>query len=310
MTTCAVIVYGPDFAGSENLVPALGQRHITKLICLHPSDWRHYDEGILMTTDRGKEEARAFVEKADLIFLGDAMAINALAVACPDAGWMSWTRRKNNIVAYFGDSAYHYNARMYDGILTELNIKRLFLLPNLIPLTTLDAVPLHHPVPVAETPKAEKLTIVHAPGRMGKATAKGTLLIEDVLDKLGEEFKFNYKRLEGYTIEACLKLKSQAHIVIDQLPQPGLIHGMGRVGTEALGCGSAVLSKMYDWRALEGFMAPPPVIDIRTPIDLSAKLRGLLEDSEMLKMAQLAALEWAAENVVYDKWLNYVERYL
>ena len=263
-----------------------------------------------MTTDQGKEEARAVVETADIIFLGDSMSLNALAVACPDTDWMSWTRRKNNIVAYFGDSAYHYNARMYDGILTELNIKRLFLLPNLIPLTTLDAIPLHHPVPVADTPKADKLTIVHAPGRMGKATAKGTLTIEDVLDKLALDFKFNYKRLEGYTIETCLKIKATAHIVIDQLPQPGLIHGLGRVGVESLGCGSAVLSKMYDWRVLQGFFNVPPVIDIRTPSDLNAKLHGLLEDSEMLRTAQEVALEWAAETVAYDKWLSYVEKYL
>lgn len=310
MTTCAVIVYGPDFAGSENLVPALSQRHVTKLISLHPSDWRHYDEGILMTTDRGKEEARAFVETADLIFLGDAMSINALAVACPDTDWLAWTRRRNNIVAYFGDSAYHYNARMYDGILTELNIKRLFLLPNLMPMTTLDAVPLHHPVPVTNTEKADKLTIVHAPGRMGKATAKGTIAIEEIIDNLALDFKFSYKRLEGYTIETCLKLKSQAHIVIDQLPQPGLIHGLGRVGVEALGCGSAVMSKMYDYRVLQGFFNPPPVIDIRTPADLCDKLRGLLENTELLKSSQCAALEWAADNVAYGKWLEYIEKYL
>jgi hypothetical protein len=305
----AILVHGPDFACSENLTKAFALWGETRLISIHPSDWRDYDPGLLVHDDETLEEARAIVEIADLIVLGDATSFYTLARVSPRRQWLKWANRKN-LSVFFGDSAYFKYPRYFDGLCMEAGIFQAFFLPNLIPFTSLKAIPLHHPMPVMVSDKAEKLTVMHAPGRDGKAAQKGTVEIEEVVAELQEEMDFDYRRLMYLTLEECLRIKATAHVVVDQLPPPGLPSGLGRTGLEALAAASAVVTSMYDESLVDGFFPYPPAMPIHSQDDLRKVLRRLLEDAEQLSAIRDQSIAWAMENVELEPWLRYVGRHL
>lgn len=304
----SILVHGPDFASSENLTRAFALWDDVQLISIHPSDWREYDEGLLVDNSN-IEQAHDILNESDMLFLGDATSTLALAKVSPDVNWLDWARSKN-IIAYFGDSAYFKHPQFYDGLCEELDIRRLFLLPNLMPLTKIEAVPLHHPMYVEETAKAEVLTIAHAPGRDGKAGQKGTDVIEPVINELQDIYEFEYVRIMYLTIEECLYVKGRAHIVIDQLPPVGVPFGLGRTGTEALAAGSAVITKLYDTSVLKCYFDPPPIIDVQEASDLELALTHLIEDKDVLTSVQEASLQWSKEVIAYKPWLEYVGKYI
>ena len=304
----AILVYGPDFACSENLTQVFKAWGDVQLISLTPSDWRGYNPGLLATTPEAIKTAQQIMSRVDLIILGDATAVNTLSVVSPDTNWLHWAANKQ-IMAYFGDSAYFKHSRFYDGLMLDLGA-RLFLLPNLIPLSEIDAIPLHHPMPVRSATKAERLTIMHAPGRDGKAGQKGTEQIEIVIERLKEDFDFDYERLMGLTITDCLRKKATAHIVIDQVPPNGAVHGLGRTGTEALAAGSMVISKMYAIDVLDGYFTPPPVVDVQNEQALYDTLCEHLTNPQLVKRACVKSRDWAADNIGFDAWLTYVGKYL
>jgi glycosyltransferase involved in cell wall biosynthesis len=161
-----------------------------------------------------------------------------------------------------------------------------------------------------EREKAEGLMVMHAPGRDGKAVAKGTPEIERVIAGLQEEIDFDYLRLMHLTLAECLEVKGSAHVVIDQMPPSGAIHGLGRSGLEALAAGSAVVTAMYDTSVLGGFFEPPPALDAPDAEALETALRSLLADGGRMAETRQASLEWARENVELEPWLNYVAKYI
>jgi len=303
-----VLVYGPDFASSENLKEVFKAWGNVDLISYAPSDWRNYDNGLLANTPASIERAKAIMANSDLIVLGDATSVLALSIVSPNKRWLSWARSRR-IMAFFGDTAYHKYFSFYDGIVADLNA-RLFLLPNLIDRATIPAIPLHHPMVVEAAPKSERLSIAHAPGRELKAQQKGTEVIEMVIARLQEEFDFDYRRLMMLPIKECLELKASAHVVIDQLPPKGAIRGLGRTGTEALAVGSTVLSTMYEMGNVVEHFPPPPVVGIVSEGDLQQKLKTLLENPQRIAEISSDSLEWAREYLAYDKWLQYIGRYL
>ena len=306
----AILVHGPDFACSENLTKAFALWGETQLVSIHPSDWRDYDPGLLIDSAEALDEARAFVESADLIFLGDATAFYTLSKVSPDRKWMRWADRKN-VTVFFGDSAYFKHSAFFDGLCMAIGNHRPFFLPNLMPLTALKGIPLHHPMPLMPSEKAEMLTVMHAPGRDGKAAQKGTAAIEEVIGELHEEgLEFDYQRLMHLTLEECLKIKATAHIVVDQLPPPGLPFGLGRTGLEAIAAGSAVVTKMYEAALVDGFFDFPPVLPIQNQAELISVLRRLLTDGEQLALVQQQSSQWAAQNVELGPWLEYVGKWL
>lgn len=304
----SIIVYGPDFACSENLTKVLSKWGKVQLICVNHSDWRNYDEGLVYNEDT-RDEIHSILDSSHVLFLGGATSIHCLAKIAPSVNWLNWAKSKT-VMAYFGDSAYFKSPRFYDGICTALGVNTLFLLPNLMPLSGINAVPLHHPMPVKWVDKDENLTIVHAPGRDGKAMQKGTETIEIAITELKDEYNFEYKRLMYLTIEECLNVKNSAHIVIDQIPPDGVPYGLGRTGTEGLATGSAVFTRMYDTSVLQGYFEPPPVVDVQNEKDLILELGNLLGDTNKLTSLQNHSLAWAQEHIAFEPWLKYVEKYI
>jgi len=305
----AILVYGPDFASSETLVPAFNLLGESRLISFAPSDWRDYDNGLLLDGPAAITEAQAWAAAADLIVLGDSMAAYTLGVVSPDLNWIHWARGKQTI-AFFGDSIYHKHPAFFDGIVADINA-RLFLLPNLMPRSRLAPIPLHHPQPVFETTKEKELTIIHAPGRELKAQQKGTKEIEAVISELQETHdNFNYERIMMQPLAECLKRKGAAHIVIDQMPPNGAVYGLGRTGTESLASGSVVFSKMYDAELVWNHFPPPPVINIQSAGELRDKLEFYIQRPELIRDRGSESLQWAAECLDYQKWIEYVMRHL
>lgn len=303
-----ILVYGPDFAASENLTKAFALMDETQLISLHPTDWRKYDEGLLIspqTIDRAGE----LVTKADLIFLGDSLAFETLATVSPEVDWVKFARSKRT-VGYFGDSFYFYKSRYYDGLCEATEMQPLFLLPNLIPLANIDAIPLHHPMEMMNAAKPERVTIMHAPGTPKKSRQKGTEAIERVVCLLEQDYEFDYQRLMNLTAAECKEVKAQAHIVIDQLPPNGMVQGLGRTGIEALAAGSVVLTTMYPTDILAGYFEPPPVLNVRNETELEQQLRQLLEQPELRQEYQQKSAAWAAANVELGAWGKYVGKWV
>lgn len=303
----SILVHGPDFASSENLTRALSLWDTTQLICINKSDWREYDEG-LVYSEKTKEKIHDVLDRSHTLFLGDATSIHCLAQISPATNWVKWASTKR-VIPYFGDSAYFKHPQFYNGLINALGAKVLFLLPNLLPLNK-KAIPLHHPMHVRWVDKNKNLTVVHAPGRDGKADQKGTELIEIAITELENDFEFDYKRLMHLTIEECLNVKNSAHIVVDQLPPKGRPYGLGRTGTEALAVGSAVVTRLYDTSVLDKFFDTPPVIDVQSEKQLILELGKLLGNRDKLFNVQKESLEWAAENIDYPQWLGYVEKYI
>jgi len=305
----AILVHGPDFACSENLTRAFALWGDTHLISLKDTDWRNYDPGLVISDDT-LDEAWRLADEADLLVLGDATSFHCLA-KIGSVNWLSWARQKR-IIAFFGDTQYYQHPEYYDGLLLEIGVSRLFLLPNLINLTGLDAVPLHHPMPVIDYEKTEGVrSIIHSPGRDGKLLAKGTREVEGIINMLRDEgYEFDYQRLMHLPLCECLAIKGQAHIVIDQLPPPNYPRGLGRSGLEALATGSAVVSAMYPEKNLRDFFPMPPVVAVNDVNELYLALQKLLSDTGYLTDLQARGQEWVAENVAFDPWLAYVGRYL
>lgn len=303
----SILVHGPDFACSENLTRAFDAWGDTQLISLTDTDWRQYDPGLIVT-DETRERALEIVNESELVLLGDATAFKTLYAIAPRQ-WREWARGLP-MVGFFGDSAYFKDSERYDLLCTDLQIEPVFLLPNLIPLASIPVIPLHHPMPVMPSMRGATVTIMHSPGRDGKAEQKGTEAIERVLHKLKEDYRFDYLRIMYKTLVECLQLKAQAHIFIDQLPPPNLPSGVGRSGLEALALGCATMSTLYDPANVDGYFDPPPVLAIRDAAGLEAGLRSLLNSPHKIEKAGQRGVEWIRETVAFEPWLEYVGRFL
>ncbi len=301
-----VLVHGPDFACSENLTLAFGARLVS--LTAGP-DWLDLDPGILLTDEDVVDEARALVDEADLVVLGDALAFHCLA-RLGGRRWLAWAKRLP-LVAFFGDSFYYAHPAFYDGLVEAARVRCLFLLPNLVPLTDLDAVPLHHPMPVMRHEKTDETSIMHAPGRDGKAVVKGTRAIEEVLRWLKKDgYSFEYQKLMYLPLDECLAVKGTAHIVIDQLPPSGSPRGLGRTGLESLAAGSVVLTDLYPPGLVRGYFPVPPAMPVHDQQELRNALAGSLESAAGREALQAEGQAWVAEHVEFKPWREYVERYL
>ena len=304
----AVLVHSPEFACSENLVRAFAAWGEAYLISVQPGDWREYDAGLVIDNPQALEQARDIAAAADLLVIGDAISFDCLG-QIGGSNWIRWAYDRR-VIAFFGDTAYWRFPRYYEGLCNAIGLRRIFLLPDLMPLAGMPAVPLHHPQRLLEGEKAEKLTIIHSPGRDGKAVKKGTPAIEEVIAKLQEAYEFDYKRLMYLPLAECLRVKATGHIMIDQVPPPGAPFGLGRSGLEGMAAGLATITALYDPACLEGFFAPPPVLPAHDKIELESMLVKLLESPAILEEAGRAARQWVNDTLEIEPWLNYLCRYL
>jgi len=112
------------------------------------------------------------------------------------------------------------------------------------------------------------------------------------------------------TIEECLKIKSTAHIFIDQMPPLGWPRGLGRSGLEGMAVGAVTLSDIYPAGNLKTYFKMPPVVRISDKDILYKELKSLLTDEERRKRLRKESLDWIADTVAPEPWLIYVEKWL
>jgi len=112
------------------------------------------------------------------------------------------------------------------------------------------------------------------------------------------------------TIEECLKIKSTAHIFIDQMPPLGWPRGLGRSGLEGMAVGAVTLSDIYPAENLKRYFKMPPVVRISNQDVLHKELKSLLTHDGRRKKLQAESRDWITANVELKPWLEYVEKWL
>lgn len=305
-----ILALDTSFAAVGYMRAAFSQWEETRLITLLNNDRYPQDTDILLTNET-VAKCRALVEDSRFTVLGDGAGFGKGMIArlAPDPEWA----RQQQWVPFFGDSAYFLHHKSYNEQLYDLGVKQFFVLPNLLPQAPPGAVPLHHPLPPLEIPgKHQKLTVTHSYAYAGKKHQKGTEIIEQVITELQAEaeFDFAYIPLTQMTHAEAMALKGRCHIVIDQIPQGDRPAGLGRSGTEGLGLGCVVLSRMYPWHCLRGFMKPPPVTSIYDAASLRFHLEPYLRHRDLVETIGAESRVWAEKYLFYDTWLDYFEHWL
>lgn len=304
----SVLVHGPAFG--LYIPDALATIGNVKLFSQHPSDFRLHKTGLILDNLENRDEARWHIEKSELIFIAGAISIECLSLIAGN-NWLKWAKKlMGQIVLYGIDSPYWRNPAYYNGIATELKAL-LFLMPNLMGVARRPSIPLFMPQKLNLGPKDEAVKIVHSPGRAVKMEIKGTGDIEAAVNELkGEGLNFIYRRLTGATWTECLSAKSIANIVIDQLPPPGHVRGLGSSGLEGLAAGCAVLTDTSDHKWTQDYFEYPPVFPAHNKDELKEQLRNLITDKERRENLGKQGTEWIKDNLEFEPWTKYLKRFI
>lgn len=124
--------------------------------------------------------------------------------------------------------------------------------------------------------REKKPVVAHAPSYRA---VKGTSYILNVFKKLREEgIEFEEVLIENVPNDKALQMYSNADIVIDQMFLPGA----GKLSTEALACGTIVMSNMSYDKYPQNTPEDCPIIDVN-PDTLYLKLKELILNYEFRK---------------------------
>lgn len=303
-----ILACNPTFGAAYNLRRAFSLWEPTRLITLDTHPLWEGEEDIILTADT-VTDCRDIIEDSRFTMIADAAGLKeSLALL-----GMTWAA-KQRWVAFWGDTAYWQNAAFYDDLVSQLGVKTVFAMMDIMREAPDWAIPLCHPVEdMGQSKKSQvSLKIMHSPRTVNKRKLKGTDKIERVISRLWQEFpKMYFSSLMGLPWRDCLDLKKEAHIFIDQIPDAGMAAGLGRSGEEALAFGSVVLTALHGEEHLEGYFPPPPVIKVYDEEQLYIELRILcLLSREEVEVKGQASRAWAEKHLLFEGWLEYVGRWL
>lgn len=128
--------------------------------------------------------------------------------------------------------------------------------------------------------------VVHAPSR---AYAKGTDLVEPVVQALAEEGLLEYRRLRGVAPDRMPQLIASADVVLDQFA----LGSYGALACEAMVAGRVVVGHVSD-QVRERVGQDLPIVQA-TPRDLEAVLRGLVADPAAARAVAARGREFVAD---------------
>lgn len=303
-----IVACNPTFAAAYNLRRAFSLWEETRLITLdtHPL-WAGEDD-IILTTDNALD-CRRLIEGSRFTMIADAAGLDETLSLL---GGIEWAKEQWWI-PFWGDSAYWNNPAHYSELADTIGVKTTFAMMDIMSRAP-GAIPLCHPVEdTGYSPvKSHSLKIMHSPRTANKRKQKGTERIERVIAQLWQEFpKMHFSSLMNLPWRECLNLKREAHIFIDQIPDPGLAAGLGRSGEEALAFGSVVLTALNGEQYLEGYFPPPPVIKVYDEEGLYSELRQLcLMNREEVEAKGQESRAWAEKHLLFEGWLEYVGRFI
>lgn len=131
------------------------------------------------------------------------------------------------------------------------------------------AINLSHFTPKFPSNTKERPLILHAPTN---PTFKGTIYIEDVINKLQMNHDFDYKRIEKMNHDEVIKLYEEADIIIDQI----LCGSYGLLSVESMALGKPVVTFIRP-DLLQKFPSDLPIVNAN-PASLYNQVRLLLEN--------------------------------
>jgi len=152
----------------------------------------------------------------------------------------------------------------------------------------------------------DRIVICHSPGAKATHNYKGTKQINEIIKALSEKYPIDYKVLKNLSWEECIKVKSTAHIFIDQLtkgnphiPQKrfgGLIKyngALGKSGIEGmlLKCCTITTMKRVETRPYFPF---PPVV-LTDYQNFKGDLELLIKDVEYRNGLIEKQFEWVSD---------------
>ena len=129
--------------------------------------------------------------------------------------------------------------------------------------------------------------VVHAPSRRA---IKGTSYVLEAVEKLSEQYDFDFVLLEGKNHAEALSVYQRADVVIDQL----LLGTYGILAVESMALGKPVLSYIRE-DIREKYPPDLPILSCN-PDNIYQQLRELLEDGEMRNQIGHKGREYVVAN--------------
>lgn len=309
-----ILAFNPSFGAAYNLRRAFSLWEETRLITLGGHELWPGEEDIILT-DATAEYCRELIETSRFTMIADAAGMIAKGMLQKLGGgrrWKAWAK-KQRWVAYWGDTAYWNDAPFYNDLMSQLKVKAVFAMMDLMTRAPKGTIPLCHPVEdLGTADKPSWLSVMHSPRSERKRRLKGTGRIERVMSKICAEFpQVDYQTIMDVNYRECLEIKQDAHIFIDQLPLSKYPAGLGRSGEEALAGGSIVLTALRGEAHLGSFFPPPPVVRVYNESALYLAMRRLCKaDREEIEAKGKEGRAWAEQYLLFPGWLDYVGGHL
>ncbi|MBS4194208.1 glycosyltransferase family 4 protein [Lederbergia citri] len=191
--------------------------------------------------------------------------------------------RKNNPYVYTGDSppnevihdkltkitAFIKEAIVQDYEVNEY-VKDYYEKVHVLPI----AIDLEQFHPNYPSTTKEKPLILHAPTN---PDFKGTYYIEKIIEKLKQEYNFEYKRIEKMSHEEVINIYKDADIIIDQV----LCGSYGLLSVESMALGKPVLTYIRP-DLISTFPAELPIVN-SNPDNLYNQVKMLLDNPDKRK---------------------------
>ena len=134
------------------------------------------------------------------------------------------------------------------------------------------AIDLAHFQPQYPSLQKERPLILHAPTN---PDFKGTFFIEKTIEKLKEEYNFDYQRIEKMNHEEVIKLYEKADMIIDQV----LCGSYGLLSVESMALGKPVLTYIRP-DIVSTFPTELPIVNAN-PDNLYEQVKRLLKSPEL-----------------------------
>jgi len=261
------------------------------------------------------QEGRA-IRESNIIIIG----YTALTALMPriSAG------RYRSIAVIFSDSLCAKYCNEWN-ILTHHHRITVYIMPDLAQYSRGKYIPAYQTINIQNinTNKAkEGLIIAHSPRDNSKVIAKGSLAITRTINDLKKKHDFEYISITKKPYHACLHIKSQAHIFIDQLingnpevPQERWGRrqlkykgGLGKSGIEAMLMGCCVITGGEEPDTNDYFPSPPVVW---TSYEyFSMDLERLIEDPDYRIKKAEDQKEWAEKYTSAEFVAKHVTQHL
>jgi len=219
--------------------------------------------------------------------------------------------RQNNPYAYTGDSPPNevihnklmtITAHIKEAIVQDYEVyeyvKDYYEKVHVLPI----AIDLEHFHPNYPSEPKKKPLILHAPTN---PDFKGTYYIEKVIEKLKQEYSFEYRRIEKMSHEEVINIYKDADFIIDQV----LCGSYGLLSVESMALGKPVVAFIRP-DLVPSFPTELPIVN-SNPDNLYKQVKMLLDNPEQRKELGIKGRQYVEKFHSHDVLVNQlIEIYL